>query len=74
MAPPRRISISHNLIEALIAVIVGNALYFLVLWPYLPQNARHKVYRIDLGLGIDFWLCAACFGLVKLIWRFKKHP
>jgi hypothetical protein len=70
---PERMSLTRNLAQAIIAVIAGNAIYFLLLWPRLPANARHEVYRIDVGLLIDFWLCAACFGLVKLIWNFKKR-
>lgn len=68
-----RLSLTRNLLEAIIAVVVGNAIYFLVLWPYLPERARHQVYRIDLGLAIDFWVCVACFGAVKLISGFKKR-
>ncbi len=73
VAVHEHISLSRNLIEAVIAVIAGNALYFLVLWPHLPQHARHQVYRLDLGLLVDFWLCAACFGVIKLILLFKKR-
>jgi hypothetical protein len=68
-----KLSITRNLIEATIAVLAGNAIYFLWLWPHLPAHARHEVYRIDLGLVIDFWLCATCFGLLKLISNFNKR-
>ena len=63
----------RNFVQALIAVAAGNAIYFLALWPYLPPNARHSVYRIDLGLAVDFWICAACFGLIHLLWKKKKR-
>ena len=66
-------SLTRNLLEAAIGVIAGNAIYFLVLWPHLPAHARHEVYRLDLGLVVDFWLCAACFGLIKLIGRLNKR-
>ncbi len=68
-----RESLARNLVEAVIAVIVGNAIYFLVLWPYLPESGRHQVYRLDLGLLVDFWVCAACFGVIKVISGFKKR-
>ncbi len=68
-----RISVARSLIEAVIAVVAGNALYFLVLWPHLPERAHHDVYKLDLGLLVDFWICAACFGVVKLIGGFKKR-
>ncbi len=67
------ISLARNVVEAAIAVVVGNAIYFLALWPYLPERARHEVYRLDAGLLLDFWVCAACFGVVKLISALKKR-
>jgi hypothetical protein len=66
-------SLIRNLLEAVIAVIAGNALYFLALWPHLPEHARHQVYRLDVGLAVDFWLCLACFGVVKWISNIKKR-
>lgn len=71
--PLRRMSLTRNLLEAVIAVIAGNAIYFLALWPYLPEHARHQIYRLDLGLLIDFWLCAACFGAIKLVSGFTRR-
>lgn len=66
-------SLTRNLLAATVAVVAGNALYFLVLWPHLPPQARHEVYQLDLGLLVDFWVCAACFGVLKLIFAFKKR-
>lgn len=68
-----RLSLTRYLVEAVIAVIAGNALYFLVLWPHLPERARHELYRIDVGLLVDFWVCLACFGVIKLVSGFKKR-
>lgn len=65
---------ARNFLPALIAVLAGNAVYFLVLWPYLPPRARHGIDRIDLGLLVDFWVCAVCFAIVKLVWPKKKRP
>jgi len=65
--------LTRNLLPAVIAVIAGNAIYFLVLWRYLPAAARHEVYRFDAGLLVDFWVCLLCFGLLKSIWRFKMR-
>lgn len=66
-------SVTRNLVAAIVAVIFGNAIYFLALWPYLPPSARHQVYRLDLGLLVDFWLCLASFGVIKLSSIFKKR-
>ncbi len=53
-----------NFVHALIAVLAGNAVYFLVM-PYLPLAARHVAPRLDLGLVVDFWFCLVALGIVK---------
>ena len=63
----------RNFLQALIAVLGGNAIYFLVLWPYLPSRARHGISRIDLGLLVDFWVCTIIFGAVKLLWHKRRR-
>jgi hypothetical protein len=55
-----------NFVHALLAVLVGNAAYFL-LERYLPPGARHVPFQIDLGLAVDFWFCLVTFGLIKTI-------
>jgi hypothetical protein len=60
-----------NFVQALMAVILGNAIYFLVL-PHLPSNAYHAPLRIDAGLVVDFLLCAAVFGLIKALTKPAK--
>jgi hypothetical protein len=30
-------------------------------------RAQHHLYQIDWGLAVDFWICLACYGLVRLI-------
>ena len=59
-----------NFVHALVAVLLGNAAYFL-LGRYLPPGARHVPFNIDLGLLVDFWFCLVVFGLIKTIagWR-----
>lgn len=61
---------SANFIQALVAVLAGNAAYFL-LARYLPPRARHVPFQIDLGLVVDFWLCLVVFGMIKTVagWR-----
>jgi hypothetical protein len=63
-----------NFLEALIAVLAGNAAYYL-LTPFLPPAARHLLFRLDLGLVVDFWFCLVAFGLVKMIfsWRARRR-
>ena len=55
-----------NFLHALIAVLAGNAVYFLVM-PYLPFRARHVAPRLDLGLVVDFWFCLVVLGIVKTV-------
>ena len=62
-------SVRTNLAKSFVAVVSGNAIYFLLLMPLLPPAARHEPYRIDLGLVVDFWVCLACYGVVELISR-----
>ena len=55
-----------NFWRSLIAVIAGNAIYFGV-ERYLPPRAHHQPFQIDWGLAVDFWVCVACYGLVRLV-------
>jgi hypothetical protein len=55
-----------NFVQALIAVLAGNAAYFLLL-PYLPPAARHVPLRLDIGLVVDFWFCLVVFGIIKTV-------
>ena len=52
--------------QTLIAVLAGNAIYF-SLERFLPARAQHQLFQIDFGLAVDFWICLACYGLVRLI-------
>ena len=51
--------------EYLLAVLIGNILY-LLLEPELPGNMRHRMFRVDVGLAIDFAICVAVYGLIRL--------
>ena len=61
-----------NFIHALIAVLTGNAIYFLSM-PYLPPPARHVPYQLDLGLVVDFWVCLVILGIVKTVARYRRE-
>jgi hypothetical protein len=61
-----------NFVHALIAVLGGNAIYFLIM-PYLPPAARHVAPRLDLGLVVDFWVCLVLLGLVKTFARLRER-
>jgi hypothetical protein len=55
-----------NFVQALVAVLAGNAVYFLLM-PYLPPVARHVPLRMDVGLLVDFWTCLVFFGVIKTV-------
>ncbi len=62
----------RRLLKQLIAIVVGNAIYFFILMPYLPPKARHQPDRLDLGLLVDFWVCVVVYGLMELLARMRR--
>jgi len=64
-----------NFFDALLAVLAGNAIYFL-LEQHLPARAQHVHFKMDLGTVVDFWLCLAIFGAIKTIhaWHERRKP
>ena len=62
--PVAKASVLHNFRDGLIAVLAGNALYFLVM-PYLPVRLQHEPFKQDLGLAIDFAICFVAFVMVR---------
>jgi hypothetical protein len=63
-------SVLMNFLQALLAIILGNVVYFL-LYPSLPPIARHRPLHIDLGMVVDFWFCLVAYGLIRTArkWR-----
>ena len=55
-----------NFVQALIAVLAGNAIYFILI-PYLPPGARHMPFHIDAGVVVDLWICLVVFGILKTV-------
>jgi len=53
-------------LEYLIAILVGNAIYYFSLVPYLPVALRHQGMKVDWGTGVDFVVCVAVYGLIRL--------
>jgi len=54
-------------LEYLIAILMGNALYFLVLVRHLPPALQHQPYRADAGFAIDGIICVAMYGLIRCV-------
>ncbi len=63
-------SVTGNLLQMLLAIVLGNVVYFLLL-PSLPPLARHHPLHLDVGMAVDFWFCLVAYGLVRTArkWR-----
>lgn len=59
---------AKNFLDALAAVLAGNAIYYLLM-PRLPAVVRHRLFREDLGLFLDFAICTVIFVAVKYMRR-----
>jgi len=53
-------------IEYLVAILLGNAIYFAVLHPSLPVRLRHQPFQFDAGLVIDFVVCVLVYAAIRL--------
>ncbi|MFZ0480611.1 MAG: hypothetical protein WAL71_15840 [Terriglobales bacterium] len=58
----------RNFLDALAAVLAGNAVYFLLM-PHLPRAMRHTLFIEDWGLIVDFAVCTVIFVAVKIARR-----
>lgn len=59
-----------NLLQAFLAVVLGNVVYFAIA-PSLPPIARHHPFRLDLGMLVDFWFCLVAYGLIRTARKWK---
>jgi hypothetical protein len=57
-----------NFLDALAAVLAGNAIYFLLML-HLPRSMRHTMFKEDWGLLVDFAICTILFAAIKLGFR-----
>jgi hypothetical protein len=58
--------------KSLLAILLGNVIYFLAILPHVPAAGRHQAFKLDLGLVLDFWTCVACWGLIEMIDRRRR--
>jgi len=58
-----------RLLKSLLAILIGNLIYFVAIVPHVPAAGRHQAFRLDLGLVIDFWTCVAWWGVIELASR-----
>lgn len=57
---------TRNFLASLVAVLTGNALYFLLM-PQLPEQIRHSPQHLDFGLLVDFWICSVILGGIRTL-------
>ena len=62
----------RNFLDALAAVLAGNAIYFLIM-PHLPPGMRHAMFKEDWGLLVDFAICTVIFVGVKVGFRRQRE-
>jgi hypothetical protein len=60
------VSVSRRWAEYLVAVLAGNIAY-LFIEPQLPAIIRHRMFRVDFGLAVDFLMCVAVYAVVRFI-------
>lgn len=53
-------------VEYLVAILIGNAIYYFSLVPHLPDTLRHQGFQIDWGMAVDFVVCVGVYGLIRL--------
>jgi len=63
---PARISIARQWGEYILAILAGNILYLLI-EPHLPTALRHRLFRVDAGVMVDFLLCVFVYGGIRLV-------
>jgi hypothetical protein len=69
MTPVSKPSVLLNLLQALVAIVVGNVAYFF-LGRFIPLP-RHRPFQLDAGLLVDFWFCVAAYGLIRTARRWR---
>jgi len=53
-------------LEYLVAILIGNAIYYFSLFPHLPYALRHHGFGTDWGALLDFVVCGAVYGLIRI--------
>jgi hypothetical protein len=68
MAKPRQFLGKTPLkwLEYLIAILIGNAIYYLSLAPHLPEALRPQGSQMNGGVLVDLATCAGVYGLIRL--------
>lgn len=60
-------------LEYLVAILIGNAIYFFSLAPNLPDSLRHRGFRTDWGTLIDLAVCGGVYGLIRVGFSLQRR-
>ncbi len=61
-------------LEYLMAILIGNVIYFFSLSPHLPLAMRHAWLPKPTGeIFVDFVVCVGVYGLIRLGTRFQQR-
>jgi hypothetical protein len=60
-------------LEYLVAILLGNAIYYFSLFPHLPDSLRHHGFAEDWGNLVDFVVCVGVYGLIRLGTRLQQN-
>jgi hypothetical protein len=61
-------------IEYLVAILLGNGIYFAVLYSSLPAALRNQPWRFDAGLLLDFLCRVLVYAAIRLGVRRARRP
>lgn len=65
-APAPKAMTPRRWIEYLAAILAGNGIYFLVLFPALPRWLQHQPFHFDAGLALAFFCCVVVYAVIRL--------
>ncbi len=61
-------------LEYLVAILLGNAIYYKSLWRHLPESLQHQGFQTDMGSLVDLLVCVAVYGLIRLGSSLYRRP
>lgn len=53
-------------LEYLVAILLGQLIYYFSFVPHLPDAFHHHGSNIDLGMLVNFLVCLGVYGLIRL--------
>jgi hypothetical protein len=60
-------------VEYLVAILLGNTIYYFSLVPNLPESLIHHGFDTDWGTLVDLGVCGGVYGLIRLAFSLYTH-